>query len=163
MLIIGVLLLVLAVAAVLAVLLGSAEQATVQAAGLTWSTTVAGVFLLGAAAVVVLAVGLVLIRAGTARRLRHRRESAGSVVSTAPPARVVASVTPRRPFHPASVPLVPGSVRPPTLVRTRHPPVQAHHPERPGPGRGIHHRSPARWSVHPGQPARRVSQREPMP
>lgn len=74
MLIIGVLLLVLAVAAVLAVLLGSAEQATVQAAGLTWSTTVAGVFLLGAAAVVVLAVGLVLIRAGTARRLRHRRE-----------------------------------------------------------------------------------------
>lgn len=74
MLIAGVLLVLVAVVAGLLVLLGDGEQATVTAGGLTWSTSVEGVFLLGAATLVVLAVGIVLIRAGSRRRLAQRRE-----------------------------------------------------------------------------------------
>lgn len=71
---IGLLLVLVAIVAGVLAFFGNAEQATITLGGLSLTTSVQGVFLLGAVTMVVLIVGLLLVRIAARRRRAQRGE-----------------------------------------------------------------------------------------
>ena len=75
MLVLGIILVILAAGALLAALFGGRDDAADLDLGvLSVETTTMGVFLIGAATLLIFVIGLELIRSGTRRANRHRKE-----------------------------------------------------------------------------------------
>jgi hypothetical protein len=75
MLVLGIILVILAAGALLAALFGGRDDAADLDLGvLSIETTTMGVFLIGAATLLIFVIGLELIRSGTRRANRHRKE-----------------------------------------------------------------------------------------
>jgi hypothetical protein len=75
MLVLGIILVILAAGALLAALFGGRDDAADLDLGvISVETTTMGVFLIGAATLLIFVIGLELIRSGTRRANRHRKE-----------------------------------------------------------------------------------------